>query len=83
MGVVRERIDDWKHLLTHEPKVLEDNPELQSAVYYNLLFDLFRRDDNVAKTFITTFMTELAPRLKEKEAPPNSEWNGKHIKSSE
>jgi len=46
---------------------LEGDPDLKGAAYYNLLFDLFRRDEGVARTFINTFMTEVMPKLTEKE----------------
>ncbi len=67
MGVVRQGIDEWKHLVTEQKDRLEEDSKLKGAAYYNLLFDLFRRDEGVAKVFINRFMTEVMPLLKEKE----------------
>ena len=67
MGVVRLRIDEWKRLVTEQKDRLEEDSKLKGAAYYNLLFDLFRRDEGVAKVFINRFMTEVMPQLKEKE----------------
>jgi hypothetical protein len=66
MGVVRENIDEWKRLMKEGKDVLESDPVLKGAAYYNLLFNLMRRDEEVAKSFINAFMTEMRPQLKAK-----------------
>lgn len=59
MGVVRENIDEWIYLLSEKKEFLEANPGKKKAAYYHLLFHHMRKHPEVAKSFITTFMSEI------------------------
>ena len=59
MGVVRENIDEWIYLLRKKKEFLEANPNKKKAAYYHLLFHHMRKHPEVAKSFITTFMSEI------------------------
>jgi hypothetical protein len=62
MGVVRENIDEWLELLTEKKDFLAANPGKKKAAYYHLLFHHMRKHPEVAKSFITTFMSEIGKR---------------------
>jgi hypothetical protein len=62
MGVVRENIDEWLELLTEKKDFLAANPGKKKAAYYHLLFHHLRKHPEVAKSFITTFMSEIGKR---------------------
>jgi hypothetical protein len=59
MGAVRENIAEWISLLTEKKEFLEANPGKKRAAYYHALFHYMRKHPEAARSFITTFMSEI------------------------
>jgi hypothetical protein len=80
IGVVREDIEAWKHILADKNHFSNSPIALKWFTYYHLLFHHMGQDQEAARGFIDRFMTELVPNLREKShrsfttAPISARW---------
>ncbi|MCP5107959.1 MAG: hypothetical protein GY950_31510 [bacterium] len=66
MGVVREEVEEWRQVLAGGPKSLDSTDITSTAAHYHLLFHQMGREPELAKSFITRFMSEVQPQLEKK-----------------